>query len=653
GDKFKQSNKPILNNSGKLCIEIYTDEPFVYVACEDPSNSPHSDQMSNWKELQDANPDFSVIKENSVDYIPDTDVCILFPIAKVTYIGEAHKKFKSDFRNEKEFYDDYCIEYGHFFANKILVGGILIIRNFVNAKMDQVEYLKSHLAWAFYASRSINENPMEKVIIDDIPVIETTDGFIQSPKDLAAWMKSIYEDNVVEIISYEEVNPIFTIMDRRNINRFTKRLVPGITHKHKELTFKIWLNNTPSTNLLPWIDKFHFCNGVLVNQFGITNSKQCVMDFIKMPIITTHDCLHLQIIHPNTNTEETLLRNNIIYESNSIPFVDMVSSEVNDINYFFVRHEVFKISLESCIKPRPEFEQAVEVALNSIKPYHALQELFNEFGHLLPLTVTLGRQLRKISQKLKDSTNHIPFEISFKSLSQHDIDEAFKQINMNFEYLTESKGNIRKQGQIYDWLTEYKNDDNLLEIIRMDQVFPLYKILDNELQHRIDIILENRLNIRMLLTGFTTVNVDKIDFNEIHIRVNFGEHLNDDCFQVFGHVVDDDDKKLEDVIIKFDLFDYDGFSAFIILNQETAMNVEKLHVAWIIVGKPEIIDVVYISLPCIMSENDVVLLVASYDPPLNNPPATNIKMLKWAGRDLCLNITGIILDEEILKLTQL
>ncbi|CAG8708665.1 17210_t:CDS:2, partial [Gigaspora margarita] len=483
GDKFKQSNKPILNNSGKLCIELYTDEPLVYVACEDASNSPHSNQMSNWKELQDANPDFSLIKEYSVDYIPKTDVCILFPIAK-----------------------------------------------------------------AFYASHSINENPMEKVIIDEFPVIETTDDFIQSPKDLATWMKSIYEDNVVEIISYEEVNPIFTIIDRRNINGFTKRLVPGITHKHKELTFKIWLSDTPSINLVPWIDKFHFCNGVLVNQFGITNSKKCVIDFIKVPIITKHDSLHLQTIHPNTNTEETLLRNNIIYESNSMPFA-----------------------------------------------------------------------AQKISQKLKDSANHIPLEISFKPLSQHDIDEAFKQMNMKFEYLTESKGNIRKQSQVYDWLTEYKNDDSLLEI---------------------------------LLTGFTIVNVDKIDFTEIHIRVNFGEHLNDDCFQVFGHVVDDDNKKLEDVIIKFDLFDYDGFSAFIILNQETAMNVEKLHVAWIIVGKPEIIDVVYISLPCIMSENDVILLVASYDPPLNNPPAKNIKILKWAGRDLCLKITGNF-DEEILDLTQL
>ncbi|CAG8733060.1 2027_t:CDS:2, partial [Dentiscutata heterogama] len=222
----------------------------------------------------------------------------------------------------------------------------------------------------------------------------------------------------------------------------------------------------------------------------------------------------------------------------------------------------------------------------------------------------------------------------------------------------------------------YKNDHNLLDDIRMDQISPLYKILDDELQRQIEIILENRLNVRILLTGLTTVDMIKEDLTETHIRVNFKIHLNDDCFQVFGHVIDDDNKKLEGGIVRFDLFNYDGFSAFIILNQETAMRVKKLHVAWLIVGKPEILgafssqhlktnivlhkvpiysktDSVYISLPYIMTENDIVLLVSSYDPPLNNPPVPSIKILKWAECVLYLKMTGINLNEEILKLTQL
>ncbi|CAG8706864.1 28433_t:CDS:2, partial [Dentiscutata erythropus] len=666
---------------------VYTDEPFVYVACGNTSNSSNSEQISTWKELQDANPNFPMIEENSINYVPETDICILFPIAKVTYTGEVHKNFKSDFRNEKEFYNDYCTEYGHFFVNKLLVGGRLIIRNFDNAKLDQVEDLKSHLAWAFYASRSLKENPMENVIVDDFLVFETSDNNIQSPKDLTKWMKSLYEDNVVEIISYEDVIPIFTLLDHHKINGFTKRLVPGITHKHKELTFKKWLSDTSSVNLLHWIDKFYFCHGVLVNQFGITFSKKCAIDFVKAPLITKHDCLYLQIIHPKTNIEESLLRQNMIYESDSIPFVDMTTSKTNDMNYFFIRHEIFKISLKpfkSYIKPHPEFIRAVKVALNSIRPYHALQDVFNEFGHLLPQTIILGRQLRKVSQKLNDSANNFPHEISLESPLRDDINKAFEELNMKFEYLTKSNGNILKLSQVYDWYAEYNNDHSLLDDVRTDQISPLYKILDKELQHQIEIILENRLNIRILLTGLTAVDMSKVinmskkDLTEIQIRIDFNVHLNDDYFQVFGHVIDDDNKKLEGGNVRFDLFDYDGFSAFIILNQETAMNVKKPHVAWLIVGKPEKLgafssqhlktnidlhkmhvsvypktDLVYISLPYIMSENDVVLLISSFDPPLNNPPALSIKILKWTECVLCLKMTGINLDEEILKLTQL
>lgn len=160
-------------------------------------------------------------------------------------------------------------------------------------------------------------------------------------------------------------------------------------------------------------------------------------------------------------------------------------------------------------------------------------------------------------------------KIPIVASSQDDIDEVFKQMKeLNFEYLLGSDGKIIKQSQIYNWLTKInKSDDKLADNIRMEQIFPLYKILDDELQYQVEIVLKNRLDTRILLTGFTTINMDDDNLNEIHIRINFEEHLNDDCFHVFGHVVDDDHNKLESIVERFDLFDYYGFSAFLTLNQ--------------------------------------------------------------------------------------
>ncbi|CAG8520069.1 436_t:CDS:10 [Dentiscutata erythropus] len=208
-----------------------------------------------------------------------------------------------------------------------------------------------------------------------------------------------------------------------------------------------------------------------------------------------------------------------------------------------------------------------------------------------------------------------------------------------------------------------------------DQRPPLDQVLVELNKLSTEITIEFIIN---QVNSLTTVDMGKGDLTEIQIRINFSEYLNDDCFQVFGHVIDDDNQNLEGGVVRFDLFNCDGFSAFIILNQETAENVKRLHVAWLIVGKPEILgafssqhlktnivlhkvhvpvysktDLVYISLPYIMSENDIVLLVSSYDPPLNNLPTPKIKIIKWAECVLHLKMTGINLNEEFLKLPQL
>ncbi|CAG8766304.1 6683_t:CDS:1, partial [Racocetra fulgida] len=583
-------------NDGELNIKAYTGVPLVYVASKDPLSPLNIDadkKKSTWKELQelqDANekssenilgaeinekPNDNIlgmgIGEKSNDNILEEDACILFPIAEVTYSS----KYLKDFHNIT---NDYT-EYGQFFANKLLVGGKLVLKNFANAKPKQHEHLKSHLVWAFDASCSNKENPIEGATIYDFPIIETTnEDKIKTPKDLARWMKRLYEDNAAEIISYEEVVPIYALIEKLEDKsiRFTKRLVPGITHKHKEFTLKDWTNDTPSTNLLTWINKFNFHYGVLVDQFRFSFAKKCAINFIQGPIVTKLNLSYLQTIRPKTLIEETLLKHDVISKLDPIPFVtiaERTTSQISNIKYFFVRQEIVKISLETydCIKASSDFEQAVKDALDNIKPYQKLQQVFNDFGHFLPQTIILGRQLKEMLPNPMKSDSPDDDKIQIVASSQDDIDEAFEQIKeSNCKNLLGSDGKIRKQNKIYDWLKLNENDDKLVDNIRIQNIRPLYEILEEELRHEVEIIWKNRLDNRILLTGFTNIskdNLTEVNFTEAHIRIDFKDRLDDNCFHVFGHVVNDDHDKLEGIVVRFDLFDYYGFSAFVTFNQ--------------------------------------------------------------------------------------
>ncbi|KAF0551475.1 kinase-like protein [Gigaspora margarita] len=182
GNSFMPSNRIILGYNGKLDIMTYSGEPLVYAVVNDTLDKP----KSFWNILRDTYPEFSSIKENPINDIFETDICLLFPIAKISYTGPISKGFMLDLNNEEDFITDNYAEYGHFFAKKLLAGGKLILRNFSDAKSAQIEHFKSHLIWALDSYHLQKENPFENTKIFDFPIIETTNkNFLKTPKDLA------------------------------------------------------------------------------------------------------------------------------------------------------------------------------------------------------------------------------------------------------------------------------------------------------------------------------------------------------------------------------------------------------------------------------------------------------------------------------------
>ncbi|CAG8734316.1 9493_t:CDS:2, partial [Dentiscutata erythropus] len=659
GNNFITSNKIILGYNEKLDIITYSGEPLVYEVVNDSLNKP----KSFWSKLRDTYPKkLSSTNETANKIISDADICILFPIAVIKYTGSISKNFDSNFKNE----------YGHFIARKLLAGGKLIIRNFTKANSIQVESLKSHLVWTLDASNLQKENPFKNIVFD-FPIIETTEQkFLKTSEDLIKWMKDLYEDNTVEIISYEEVVPIYTFLKNKElIETFTNRLVPEISDMHEELTFKDWISDLASAYLLTWIDKYHFHKGILIDQFGISPTKKSAATFTSRTTVSKIDDHCLQIIQPKTSVEEILSENNIDHDSSLISFIEQSTiilgkMEPTDTSYLFLQNKKIKISIENrCFIPLPNFIKAMEDALNDIKPYKALRKVFEEFGYFLPRTIILGNQIKESFYNSTDKSIN-PFKKQFTATSQDDIDKVFKEEIKYFvdKNLLTSNGQIIEQKQIFNWFSKYGNDDKHFKIIGMNLV-PTYKILEDKLQNEVEIILNNRLDLKVLLTGIKAINVNEYH-TETHFRINFDKSFDSNSFDVFGLVIDKHGVKLENCVVRFDLFDFYGFSAFVTFDQNKEWDIEERSIIWMVIGRPAKLGVfskvhcetkitcyktndedikydnsfVFITMPFSLEKNCIISFVASYSAS-NNPPKQNFRLLEWSNKALKLEIIRI------------
>jgi len=212
-------------------------------------------------------------------------------------------------------------------------------------------------------------------------------------------------------------------------------------------------------------------------------SKKIAVNLIKIPNIESINKCYLKTINPTTKIEKFLIINNIhsIKDVNSFPFVDKIIKS-NDLDYnFLIKYEQYEILInKDHVEPSLEFEQAINGALKSMKPFKALQGVFDEYGYLFPQKIILGRIFKK-------KTLNADFDkIDIKS----PISESLKPYLNHFDipYLLTQEGNIIQENDLYDLI---QDSNNKLEIIEFDDVISLYKILEEQQQRRIDIILDS------------------------------------------------------------------------------------------------------------------------------------------------------------------
>ncbi len=518
---------------------------------------------------------FNNINVGVYDTLKPFDVCINFPVIEITYRADLLESFKSFTGKEKELHDLY----GHVFANKVLAGGQLLIKNFNSASLKQGDILKFFLILAYNSARNNNEIPFNNISFDSdiLPKLETSNGILLNTlKKLSNWLKKLYQDNIIDIISYNNLISISQLKSGILADNLENEKNSGIANFKEKLSLEKWAGDT--VYLVKWIKDFRLFQGLIINKsYKIESSKKFSINFLKVPEINLNNKSYFKTMNPTTKLEEILISNNIFSIKNiALPFIKIDGFSDKDCIHLIVECQRYEIIIDrDHIKPSEEFNNAVEKALDDMKPFNALQDLFNEYGHVLPLNIILGKSLKNISTTSFDKNNsNLPMEF-------------LKSYKLNISYLITQKGDVIEENDLPNWIENISNDD--LEIIEYDKIISLYDILGLEQKRKVDIVLNNNNqdNLKIIMTGINDLK-DLDNKNVEHYkRINIESSLEDENYKVFGSIITKNNLKTEDFFVRFSLYDVNGFSAMITtLKNTTNIDITECYILWMIIGNP-------------------------------------------------------------------
>ncbi|CAB4430328.1 unnamed protein product [Rhizophagus irregularis] len=573
--RIEPSKQAVLSENGILNISLYRGQPLVYTYINDPGSRTN---------LLSFNLDYS----NELEALQPSDICINFPVAEITYNADLLESFSNFMEGDEALYETY----GQLFARKLLVGGTLFIDDFKSiTSKQQIDSFKSLLTWVYNSVKYNNENPFNNLSsLKFFPKLRTSCGEkLHAPEDLINWMNKLYQDNMLDVISYTNLILISELRlgKSSSIDSFQEKQ-SGIINFKEKLSLEDWVSESIYVNLERWVKEFHLLQGIIINEYlSLEISKKTAVSFVNVPSVYLDDIFHLDMINPTTNLGNILILNNIFSTKNAkdistFPFIKRLVKDdsLNDRSYayFLVRRERYKILLSPFdIKPSEEFKLAIEAALESMRPFEFLQNVFDEYGHLFPLTIVLGKSLKNIlPRSSKKIYLESPPSPTFESLKLH-LD------NLNISYLLTQKGNIVEKNGLSNWI---QNKDKDFEIIEFENIISLYDILEVEQRKEIDIVLNKQDEVKIIMTGI--VDLEDLDNNNIehYKRINVQPSLESENYKVFGSIISNNDLRLEDFSVTFGLYDLNGFFATIKTLNNTSVNITECYILWMIVGNP-------------------------------------------------------------------
>ncbi|PKY44307.1 TPR-like protein [Rhizophagus irregularis] len=520
-----------------------------------------------------------------VNETPDT--CINFPVFEINYNGNLLKSFLEFSGDEKELHELY----GQSLARKFVAGGQLFIKDFNSATQAQQNVLKFYLFCVYNSFKYSTEIQFSNLFkLNLLPKIETMDGEkLDTHEKLVNWMNNLYLKLNVCIIFYDNLIPISKLNNTtiNDLETFNDKRWSGFSNFIENKSLEEWVGDAMNDNLMSWASDFNLFQGLIINKNDeIEVSKKIPVDIIKIPKVNPTNTSYMKNIKPSTKLEFALISNNIFSIKNlsNFPFTNDSHKSYEGYNHVLVKCEKYEIHLNTdIIKPTKEFEQVIEKALNSMKPLKALQDVFNEYGHLFPRRIILGILLKNIS-------SNIPSSITLDDVN--DVNKILESLdNLNISYLLTQKGRVIERNDLTNW---NNNTNNNLEIIEFSDIIPLYQILDEEKRNKINKILEKFNNHNIIMTGMTKLEDLDNENIEHYKRIDLGSSLEDKDYEVFGSIISENNskfEKLEEIYVNFGLYDFNGFYAIIKKVEETSINIAECYVSWIVIGKPSQLSV--------------------------------------------------------------
>ncbi|CAG8604388.1 1803_t:CDS:2, partial [Ambispora leptoticha] len=413
---------------------------------------------------------------------------------------------------------------------------------------------------------------------------------------LPVTLRGISRESDISVYSEDSRIPVYN--DLPNLawvltSSFLKRKRKFVPEKIKEKG--LYLTKPETDNVKEtWEEKFKLSNGIFVDKYSFEQTIDSVIDhqYSLKPTIEYKKLQNMRISHVSEIYDSLLLSEGIEFDANS-------SEDIKNFFMFFNmnprRHsenalETYDVYCEIAseqvsieydiqnIKISEKFKVSIEEALESNKPIEDLKLVFNKFGHLFATKIIIGNKLQRLARlngKKNENESKRPIDETaneFLSLWKKEI------YPYDSSYLLTMNGDPIKINQIQKWLEIVPVFETEWGIIKR-VVIPLYKILDIKQQKEIEKLFSKKDHILMLEE--TTI----LDFNAEYQRIEFNSKLKSNKYQIFGNVVDTNDKTIASIYMKFSLKSEYGFSVnWIQVDDKNSQTSYKLK--WMLIGCP-------------------------------------------------------------------
>ncbi|CAG8775891.1 9619_t:CDS:1, partial [Racocetra fulgida] len=414
--------------------------------------------------------------------------------------------------------------YGNYLVTSATAGGVITIKNWSEIDDASRSRLKIYLQWSIEYAKGISLKNFEDAFIDDLN-LDINSKKVQNAGELYRWIKDLYNYEGLQIISYEKFMPTYQLLpedliqktlEYSNIQHIDESEFISRTHsQYDKKSVLEWLTSSDLPLMLhicDWIQDNSLHYGTILQRSKLGRAKKAAFRFLREPKITQINKITIILTQPKTRQEAYLLENGIILkeedglELDKIPFTEHSlipdiplenfknsKKQFSNAIYCQIIFHTIKISFDlSDIKYSPEFLNAVDSALqeqNEPSKYETLCKLFGEdYGHLLPKTLTLGGVLSK-----KYISNNYPADIPTQQLDIKDDDpdvhqkienlleiwnKEFKDVNTSF--FLNNEGDLIYRNNIGDWVKTLAAEPKSWNIVSLEDWMQIYKVLENK-----------------------------------------------------------------------------------------------------------------------------------------------------------------------------